>query len=108
MTAAGELRTPDTVPPDVSGLDPEAQHAAVLAEWQLADDLYAGVFGDAYQGSRAQQQLAGRRRILDRHRPEVDRASGPWCLHPVTALRWPCPDYLDAAAGLVAGLDRTR
>lgn len=104
-----DLRTPDMVPPDVAHLDPLEQHAAVLAEWQLADDLYAAVFADPYQGSRAQQQLAGRRRILERHAPQPD----PCPTHPIACHYephgdvWPCLDYLDAAAGLVAGLEPT-
>ncbi len=81
---------------DVSKLTPGAAHAAILAELaqvRLEDPA----------------ALAGRHRILDRHgpRPErswLDRCSS--CTSEIDAEpdEWPCPDYLDAAAGLVTGL----
>jgi hypothetical protein len=48
-------------------------------------------------------QLAGRRRIIERHAPTVmDGVDGPWCgcCRP-TAARWPCDTYRDAAADLL-------
>jgi len=106
---AADLRTPDRAPVDVAGLPPLEQHAAVLAEWQLCEDLYAALFLESYKKSRAQQQLAGRRRILERHAPHLDDCP----THPVACHYeqhgdvWPCPDYLDASAGLVVGLEPT-
>lgn len=97
----------DLVPlPDLTGRRPAAQHRAVIAELDRIVDGYRIAFGseEAFAASRAHQSIAGRRAILERHRPETDRSSGPWCAHPNTGERWPCPDYRDAAAGLVGGL----
>lgn len=55
--------------------------------------------------------LEGRRRILDRHAPDrigncsrcvdVDEEAGPYAGQEfVNAVTFPCPDWLDAAAGL--------
>ncbi len=43
--------------------------------------------------------LAGRRRIVERHAPDLDPSSGPWCHD--AGHRWPCDDYRDAAADLL-------
>lgn len=85
-------------PTSVDGLSPAAAHAAVLAE------LGAVRFEDP-------AALAGRRRILDRHAPSGTFKAWPACSNCVgeaggDPYEWPCEDYLDAAAGLVAGLPR--
>lgn len=81
---------------DVAKLAPGAAHAAVLAE------LGAVRFEDP-------AALAGRRRILERHAPHPTWKAWPACSNCVGEIggdpdEWPCEDYLDAAAGLVAGL----
>jgi hypothetical protein len=40
----------------------------------------------------------GRRRILQRHAPEVGVDDLPYCFR--CAGQWPCADWLDAASGL--------
>lgn len=82
--------------PDVSGLPPLAAHAVVMEE------LGAVRFEEP-------AALAGRRRILDRHRPHPTWKAWPGCLTCVVGPaddpdEWPCVDYLDATAGLVVGL----
>lgn len=83
-------------PLGVAKLSPGAAHAAVLAE------LGAARFEDP-------DALDGRARILARHAPHKQIAPRLyWCAYCVnddqTGQPWPCPDYLDAAAGLVTGL----
>lgn len=86
-------------PLNVTGRPPGEQHAEVLA---------------ALDGFRLEHAAVteGRRRILVRHAPDVD---GPvaGCSHcceyiggftGVDPVKWPCPDYADAAADLVVGL----
>lgn len=85
-------------PTDVDGLTPAAAHAAVCAE------LGAVRFEDP-------AALAGRRRILERHRPSETWKAWPGCSNCVGEIagdpdEWPCEDYLDAATGLVTGLPR--
>mgnify|MGYP001584852985 CR=1 FL=1 len=70
----------------------ERQYAA-LAALDLVDGDQAG--------------RDGRRRILTRHAPDIDDASGSTasavCCEACTglyAVLWPCTDWLDAAAGL--------
>lgn len=101
------MSAPTMQPPNVAGLPPAEQHTAVLTEWDIADGLYAAAFYQRYAGSRAHRQLAGRRRILNRHAP-VDHGHGVLLCeghgYPDYAPYWPCVDYADAADGLVDGL----
>lgn len=82
--------------PTVANQPPDVQHATVLAA--LEQPRVADFF--AYRG---------RRRILERHRPHLDlnntaRCHHDWRLYLGSTTSWPCPDYLDAADGLVTGL----
>jgi hypothetical protein len=86
----------DTVNTNAAGLPPLAAHALVIGE------LGAVRFEDP-------DSVEGRRRILDRHRPRDGWTAYPGCSSCVSETdgdpdEWPCPDYLDAALGLVTGL----
>jgi hypothetical protein len=93
--------------PDVTGLPPAQQHTAVLASLNALDqavaDLSEAITQD--QAATALPVAPGRRRIVERHAPLSDQTD-PICASPTSiGERWPCPDYLDAADGLVDGLE---
>jgi hypothetical protein len=100
--------------PDVTGLTPTAQHTAILAAFTERAGRPGSL--DDWQVARDLEGLAGRFRILDRHQP-VERTKHPdqphFCAACIdrpdypgrTAADWPCPDYRDAASGLVTGLE---
>lgn len=97
-------------------MTPAEQHTAVLEA--AARQYYAAVYQHCHDSLEALGS-AGRRRILERHAPEmVNRhgtitpvpqcetcagmchsRSGLACDEPVDGL-WPCDEYRDAAAGL--------
>lgn len=112
------LQTPAT--PDVTGLSPEQQHATVLAALDHMIDGYRLAFGGdpEFAATRAHQSITGRRAILERHQPRQGRIAfldtGQTATVDTRLCRehsptgrlgiWPCPDYINAAAGLVDGL----
>lgn len=90
---------------DVAGMTPAEAHAKIL---ELARAMVPPVPGVLPFGADVVEAMAaaaaGLVAILERHAPEVDRASGPWCTHPNIGERWPCDDYRDAAAGFAVNL----
>jgi hypothetical protein len=102
--------------PDVADRPSTEQHVLVLTALEERTDLLAGVLSGTFH-ERDLQGLAGRRRILERHAPAHTRVT-PDGQRGTTSCRngrcyatgelWPCPDYHDAAAGLVTGLETIR
>ncbi len=97
--------------PQVEGLDPLDQHAAVITELARMTDGYKIAYGAEFEGSRAQASLMGRRAMLSRHQPRKWGADQRVCCPRCTsspyytgAVSWPCADYADVSAGLVDGL----
>lgn len=96
---------------DVAGLDPADAHAKIVehARSMIADPT--GELAAAYPNgltAATDDAFRGLVGILERHAPDVDRSSGPWCSHPNTGERWPCADYADASRGLATGLPAAR
>jgi hypothetical protein len=87
-------------------MTPAERHDVALAALderiRIADQPFA-VFGEGVVRNPDLDQLEGRRRILERHAPESPAAGREtWCQScDLRAGRWPCDDYLDAAAGLL-------
>lgn len=110
--------------PDVTDLTPEEQHTAVLAELDRMIDGYQLAFGgeQEFADTRAHASITGRRAILERHSPRQGRIASRTTERTATLTTrlcrehspagrfgiWPCPDYTDAAAGLVDGLTPDR
>ena len=87
-------------------MTPEEQHHAALEALNAQAVLLVMVYGR--EGSTALLEgVWGRRRILERHAPDTeDGVTACTICRPATKLDgvtipWPCPDYRDAAAGLL-------
>lgn len=91
--------------PDVTGMAPDAIHDLVRDRLHRLEFGVSGPGGLAAGVVHAQAHAAGLRQLTKTHAPDVDRSSGPWCAHPRIGERWPCPEYLNATAGLICGLD---
>lgn len=89
---------------DVAGRPAVEQHALVLLaleERAALPHVGARTYAADVEG------YAGRRGILERHAPRPVHVR-PTQVRPLCERRcavWPCPDYRDAAAGLVRGLE---
>jgi hypothetical protein len=95
---------------DVTGLDPEAAHRAIVEHAHAMISDPTGEFAAAYPNgitAATDDAYRGLIGILERHAPLDLGANGIRCSRcPADAAPagWPCPDYRDAARGLAAAL----
>lgn len=96
-------------------MTPAQAHRGVLAQLALLETKARGGQRQEARAHGGRQPaatlvalavLAGRRRILQRHAPEVYNGETlPFCEHhgQSRTTAWPCDDYRDAAADLMPG-----
>ena len=103
-----EGRSVNTTMPLLSPAEMAALHPDEFEDWVFN----AATTADAahivtQQPARVLAQLAGRRRIVERHTPIILTDGAAYCRHcpdpdhPDWSEAWPCDDYRDAAADLL-------
>jgi hypothetical protein len=95
-------RMPLLTPAEMAELHPDQHEDWVFTAATSADASYIV----AQHPARVLAQLAGRRRIIERHRPVavvgvLNPTPAAYICRRCTLADWPCDDYLDAAADLL-------